>query len=92
VALGLDPFDGERVHGLRLTAEEVGRQIALYQSQTLEERRDIAGLIPERADVILAGACVVATLLRKLEQPATVVSNRGLRHGIFLDRFAQGSE
>jgi exopolyphosphatase/guanosine-5'-triphosphate,3'-diphosphate pyrophosphatase len=37
--------------------------------------------------VILAGACVVRTILTKLGHDSLTVSDRGLRHGVFLERF-----
>ena len=52
-----------------------------------DARRQIVGLQPKRADVILAGACVVRTVMDKLGQDALSVSDRGLRHGVLLDRF-----
>jgi hypothetical protein len=37
--------------------------------------------------IILAGACIVRTVMDKLGQQALTVSDRGLRHGLLLDRF-----
>ena len=45
------------------------------------------GLQPKRADVILAGACIVRTVLDTLGQASLTVSDRGLRHGVLLERF-----
>ena len=39
--------------------------------------------------MILAGACVVRTVLRKLGRDALTVSDRGLRHGLLAERFGQ---
>ena len=44
-------------------------------------------LQPKRADVILAGACIVRTVMEKLDQQKLTVSDRGLRHGLVLERF-----
>jgi exopolyphosphatase / guanosine-5'-triphosphate,3'-diphosphate pyrophosphatase len=38
--------------------------------------------------VILAGACIVKTVLDKLSKDKLCVSDRGLRHGLLIDRFA----
>ena len=45
------------------------------------------GLQPKRADVILAGACIVRTVMDKLRQNSLTVSDRGLRHGLLAERF-----
>ena len=87
VMLGLRRYDPEAVQGAVLTASEVERQIELYRSHTTESRRRIVGLQPKRAEVILAGACIVRTILLKLRSDALIVSDRGLRHGLLVDRF-----
>ena len=52
-----------------------------------DERRTIVGLQPARAEVILAGACVVRTVLDKLGNDSLTVSDRGLRYGVLAERF-----
>jgi exopolyphosphatase/guanosine-5'-triphosphate,3'-diphosphate pyrophosphatase len=84
---GLSTYDADIVQGSVLTRAEVERQIELYRSRDAEARRQIAGLQPKRADVILAGACVVRTVMVKLRRDALTVSDRGLRHGLLVDRF-----
>ena len=83
----LAEYDPEVVQGTLLTRAEVERQIELYRSRPAAERRAIAGLQPGRAEVILAGACVVATVLELLGADALTVSTRGLRHGVLAERF-----
>jgi exopolyphosphatase/guanosine-5'-triphosphate,3'-diphosphate pyrophosphatase len=87
VRLELRAYDPDAVHGTTLSAREVDRQIELYRSHSTEERRRIVGLQPARAEVILAGACIVRTVLAKLSKDELVVSDRGLRHGVLVDRF-----
>ena len=87
VMLGLRAYDPEAVQGAVLPSREVDRQIELYRSHSTEERRRIVGLQPKRAEVILAGACIVRTVMRKLRRDELTVSDRGLRHGLLLDRF-----
>jgi len=87
VMLGLRVYDPEAVQGTALTSREVDRQIELYRSHSTEERRRVVGLQPKRAEVILAGACIVRTVMRKLRKDELTVSDRGLRHGLLLDRF-----
>ena len=69
------------------TRAEIDRQIELYRSTPLEARRAIVGLQPKRAEVILAGACVVKTIMEKLGHESLTVSDRGLRHGLLGERF-----
>ena len=86
---GLTSYDADVVHGTVLDRAEVDRQIELYRTGTADERRAIPGLQPARAEVILAGACIVRTVLDKLGVDRVRVSDRGLRHGVLVERFGR---
>ena len=81
-------YDPNVIQGSAIERSEVDRQIEMYRSKTIDERRAIVGLQPKRADVILAGACIVKIVMDKLGKDRLSVSDRGLRHGILIDRFA----
>ena len=83
----LETYDPDAVRGTVLDRAEVDRQIELYRTRAADARRGIAGLQPKRAEVILAGACVVRTVLEKLGCDSLTVSDRGLRHGLLRERF-----
>ena len=87
VMLGLRKYDPAKVQGAIIDRTEIDRQIELYRAIPADERRKIAGLQPNRAEVILAGACIVRTIMEKLRKSSLTVSDRGLRHGILIDRF-----
>jgi exopolyphosphatase/guanosine-5'-triphosphate,3'-diphosphate pyrophosphatase len=84
---GLSSYDPDVVQGTVLERAEIDRQIEMYRSRDVAERRSIVGLQPKRADVILAGACIIKTVLDKLGQDSLTVSDRGLRHGVLVARF-----
>jgi exopolyphosphatase/guanosine-5'-triphosphate,3'-diphosphate pyrophosphatase len=84
---GLAVYDADVVQGTVLARKEIDRQIELYRTRTADERRGIAGLQPKRAEVILAGACIVRTVLNLLGSESFTVSDRGLRHGLIVERF-----
>jgi exopolyphosphatase / guanosine-5'-triphosphate,3'-diphosphate pyrophosphatase len=83
----LAEYDPAVVQGTVLDLVEIERQIELYRTRTPDERRKIVGLQPKRADVILAGACIVHTVLEKLGRESLTVSDQGLRHGLLVERF-----
>ena len=85
----LATYDPTVIQGARLEAAEVDRQIELYRTRTADERRDIVGLQPKRAEVILAGALIVHTVLAELGRDRLTVSDRGLRHGVLAERFGR---
>jgi exopolyphosphatase/guanosine-5'-triphosphate,3'-diphosphate pyrophosphatase len=84
---GLATYDADVVQGTVLDRAEVDRQLDLYRTRGADERRAIVGLQPNRAEVILAGACIVRTVMEKLGSDTFTVSDRGLRHGLLLERF-----
>jgi len=84
---GLATYDPDIVQGTVLDRTEIDRQIEQYRRRGVDERRAIVGLQPQRADIILAGACIVRTVLTKLGKDSLTVSDRGLRHGLLVDRF-----
>jgi exopolyphosphatase/guanosine-5'-triphosphate,3'-diphosphate pyrophosphatase len=83
----LAAYDPDVVQGTVLDRSEIDRQIELYRTRSADERREIVGLQPKRAEVILAGACIVRTVLGKLGCESLTVSDRGLRHGLIVERF-----
>jgi exopolyphosphatase/guanosine-5'-triphosphate,3'-diphosphate pyrophosphatase len=83
----LSNYDPNVVQGTVLERAEIDRQIEMYRSRDAAERRLIVGLQPKRADVILAGACIIRTVMDKLGQDSLTVSDRGLRHGVLVERF-----
>jgi exopolyphosphatase / guanosine-5'-triphosphate,3'-diphosphate pyrophosphatase len=84
---GLSRYDPDKVQGSVIDRRDVDRQIEQYRATPADARRQIAGLQPKRAEVILAGACIVRTVLDKLGRSSLTVSDRGLRHGLLIERF-----
>lgn len=85
---GLADYDPRIVQGSVLDRTEIDRQIELFRTRTATGRRSIVGLQPARAEVILAGACIVRSVLDKLGKDSLTVSDRGLRYGVLAERFA----
>ena len=83
----LATYDPAVVQGSVIDRAEIDRQIELYRSRDADARRSIVGLQPKRAEVILAGACIVRTVMEKLGKQSFAVSDRGLRHGVLTERF-----
>ena len=88
---GLAVYDPDVVQGTVLERSEIDRQIELYRSRDAEARRSIVGLQPKRADVILAGALIVRTVMDKLGQairdgerprPSPRAAGRSIRLGL----------
>lgn len=84
-ALELGGYDRERVHGHRLSRGSVEAQLERLASVPLAERRQLPGLEPERAPVIVGGAVVVREVLDRCGLESLEVSERDLLHGAALE-------
>ena len=84
-ALELGGYDRDRVHGYQLSRAAAERQLERLASLPLAERRELPGLEPERAPVIVGGALIVCTVLDRYGLQGLEVSERDLLHGAALD-------
>jgi exopolyphosphatase/guanosine-5'-triphosphate,3'-diphosphate pyrophosphatase len=82
VEQGLDKFDYEKIHHFVLKRDNLKKQLSLYQSRTIKERRKIPGLPPDRADVILAGGAILYLAMEKLACPSVLINCHGVRYGL----------
>jgi exopolyphosphatase/guanosine-5'-triphosphate,3'-diphosphate pyrophosphatase len=73
------------VHGVAVDTAEVERLLDWLASRSPEQRRQVPGLNPERADIILAGLAVTAELLDWVRTRSLTVSAFGLREGLLLE-------
>jgi exopolyphosphatase/guanosine-5'-triphosphate,3'-diphosphate pyrophosphatase len=89
---GLVTYEPDLIQGTVLDRAEIDRQIERYRTLDASQRREIAGLQPARAEVILAGACIVRSIIDKLDCTAVTVSDRGLRHGVLQDWFGSAQD
>jgi exopolyphosphatase/guanosine-5'-triphosphate,3'-diphosphate pyrophosphatase len=87
VSYSMAKYDPDKIQGTVLERDEIDRQIEMYRTAPLDKRGAIVGLQPKRADVILAGACIVRTVMELLGKHELTVSDRGLRHGLLVERF-----
>jgi exopolyphosphatase/guanosine-5'-triphosphate,3'-diphosphate pyrophosphatase len=84
-ALELGGYDPDRVHGFHLSRAAVEQQLERLASLPLAERRELPGLEPERAPVIVGGALIVSTVLDRYGLQGLEVSERDLLHGAALE-------
>ena len=73
------------VHAARIERLDLEHLIDTLGAMSPGERLKVPGLNKERADIILAGLCVSAEVLARLDSRALVVSRYGIREGIVLD-------
>ena len=75
-----------------LTMADLRRVAAMLCALTLDERRRLPGLNPDRADIIVSGAAILETILEELGfSEIRVIREAGLREGMLVDYLAQES-
>ena len=84
IAQALEPYDPARVHGYRLSAAECDQILAGLARMTVEERRAVPGLHPDRAPTIVAGVLIFRTVLRLFGLVEIEVSEHDILRGAAL--------
>jgi len=87
INLKMGTFDPQRIHGHRLSRDDVEDIYEQIAAMTLPERRRVPGLPSDRADVMPVGAAVVLALLKASGATDLLVCRCGLRQGVLADRF-----
>lgn len=85
MAQGLVQYEPDRIDHFTLTLTGLHEIVMTLIRLPIAERKNLPGLNPARADVILAGAMLLETFMKIYGFNRIVVSNRGLRHGVILD-------
>jgi exopolyphosphatase/guanosine-5'-triphosphate,3'-diphosphate pyrophosphatase len=84
-ATSIAAIDGaDQVHGYHLSLASCERVAAKLAGLTVEQRREVKGLHPDRAPTIVAGAVILTESVRTLDLNEVEVSDRDLLHGAVL--------
>ena len=82
----LDPYDPAKVHGFRLLRAQAEMLLARLAAMTLEERRHVTGLHPDRAPAIVAGVILLVAAMRTFGLSEVEVSEHDILRGAALER------
>lgn len=83
--LGLAQYEPLRVHNSLLSDAALRTWIDRLLAATPDERRALIAVSPERADTLLAGACILLRVLESTRRHQWRISDRGLRYGALSD-------
>jgi exopolyphosphatase/guanosine-5'-triphosphate,3'-diphosphate pyrophosphatase len=76
-------------HGYAIARSELESLVDRLREMPLAVRREMPGLNPKRADIIVAGALAVARLARWLDVRRLLVNERGIRDGLLLSMIGE---
>jgi exopolyphosphatase/guanosine-5'-triphosphate,3'-diphosphate pyrophosphatase len=82
VRLALGTYDPDAVTGLRMSPAALAAQYAHLATLTTAQRRELPGMEPQRADVIVAGMAIYARVVARIDAPVWIACDRGIRWGL----------
>jgi exopolyphosphatase / guanosine-5'-triphosphate,3'-diphosphate pyrophosphatase len=85
-AIALGAYDPDKVTGLRLSPEKIGELRERLFAASTAERRAMAGVESQRADVIAAGVAIYARAIARIRAPVMIACDRGIRWGLAYER------
>jgi exopolyphosphatase/guanosine-5'-triphosphate,3'-diphosphate pyrophosphatase len=84
IAQRLDPYDPAKVHGYRLSAAERERIRGELTAMTLEQRRAVPGLHPDRAATIIPGVLILTAVMDLFGLDEVEISEHDILRGAAL--------
>ncbi|MDO8914970.1 MAG: Ppx/GppA family phosphatase, partial [Coriobacteriia bacterium] len=78
-------YDPEKVHGSRLSGGDIADLREELAAMTLCDRRTVIGMDPDRAEVIVAGALILETILALAGLDSTIVSEHDILYGLVIE-------
>lgn len=85
IDMELTRYDPELVHGYHITRQRVEHILGRLEGMTVEDRRSVAGLQPQRADIIIAGVRIVLAVLDGLDATGITASESDIMYGLFYE-------
>jgi exopolyphosphatase/guanosine-5'-triphosphate,3'-diphosphate pyrophosphatase len=82
-------FDSDTIHHSRISARELHRVRKQIVALDMQQRLRLPGLDSRRADLVVAGAVILDTIVRLLGAPEIILCDLGLREGLVLDYVAR---
>ena len=82
IVLSMANYDHDRIHGYRLAHADVTHTLGQLGAVPLEQRKQIPGVEPGRADVIFAGTAILERVMTHFKLDKVIVSDQGIRWGL----------
>ena len=86
--LGLESYDPEAVTGFRMEQGAIDALLGVLAMTTVNARKLIPGLEPQRADVIAGGVAIYSRVMARIQAPVLITCDRGIRWGVAYERLA----
>lgn len=78
----LEVYDSAKVQDFVIHQDDVNRMLKKLCSMSYDDKCHLTGLMPERADIIVAGVAILDALMEYFALPEIIVSDRDLSEGL----------
>ena len=82
IDLELEEYDSKKIHRHKLSYEWIKDTYKILCKTDLKDRKQITGLAPGRADIIISGTAILLEILKKLDKKTLIVSEQDILDGI----------
>lgn len=82
IDLELDEYDSKKIHRHELSYKWIKEIYKILCSADLVDRKQIIGLAPDRADIIIGGTAILLEILKMLNRKILIVSEQDILDGI----------
>jgi exopolyphosphatase/guanosine-5'-triphosphate,3'-diphosphate pyrophosphatase len=90
IVMARQGLEGRPVLGFEMTQAELLHLLSAMMRRTVAERRQMPGLSPDRADIIVAGAVILYEIMGGLRINVLRVNARGVRHALLQRMITRG--
>lgn len=88
----MSSYDPALIHGSSLKTKTISELVKRLSQMTVAERKQLPGLTPGRADVIVSGAILCEEMVLFAQADELVVSDRGVRFGLLAELAKKAAE
>ena len=82
----LETYFMEKIHGSKVNEKELDNILQNLKKMTLNDKKNIKGLQPKRADIITAGVRILNIIMKKLEKENIIVSEYDNLEGLICQK------
>lgn len=84
-----DHYPIDKVHNYVIPKDRLKELFSLVRQKNVNQRRKIAGLSSDRADIIVAGTVIIDVLMHYTRAKTMIIGGSGLREGLFYDYYGK---
>lgn len=84
VVKSMKQYNPVEIHKYLLSKNEISSNLSLFESKSLEERKNIIGLEPKRAEVIISGTFLLQAIMKYFGKESITVSEADILEGLML--------